>query len=74
MPATPLLTFDELIGALRRLGYEIARQTGSHVRLRCPDRRPVTVPRKREIPRGTLRAILRTADIEVAEFLELLGR
>ncbi len=70
--ATPLVRFDDLIRALGRLGYGIAGQTGSHVRLRCPGRQPVTVPRSREIPRGTLRAILRTVDISEDELGRLL--
>ncbi|MCH7608589.1 MAG: type II toxin-antitoxin system HicA family toxin [Chloroflexi bacterium] len=47
MPPTPLVTYDELVAALRKLGYEVARQSGSHVRLRAVGRSPVTVPRKR---------------------------
>lgn len=52
--------------------YRVARTRGSHLRLRCPGRRPVTLPRHRELARGTLRAILRTAGISVSEFLTLL--
>ena len=74
MPPTPLVTYDELVAALRKVGYEVARQSGSHVRLRAVDRSPVTVPRKREVPRGTLRAILRVADIPLDRFIELLDR
>ena len=46
---TPLLRFDDLLRALRGLGYEAAL-SGSHVRLRCPGRKPVTVPRRRGYP------------------------
>jgi predicted RNA binding protein YcfA (HicA-like mRNA interferase family) len=51
---------------LRRFGYEAARQNGRHVRMVCPGRMPVAVPMRKPLKRGTLRSILRTADIEVA--------
>jgi predicted RNA binding protein YcfA (HicA-like mRNA interferase family) len=68
----PVLSGDECVRALQRIGYEVARQRGSHVRLRCSGRPPVTVPLHRELDRGTLRAILRAAGIEVDEFVGLL--
>jgi predicted RNA binding protein YcfA (HicA-like mRNA interferase family) len=58
---------------LSKLGYTTLRQKGSHVRLVCPGRTPVTVPLHHEIDRGTLRGILRTAEISVEEFNKLIG-
>ena len=46
--------------------------SGSHVRLLCPGRTPVTVPMHKPLKRGTLRSILRTADIEVEVFVAAL--
>ncbi|MDO8751001.1 MAG: type II toxin-antitoxin system HicA family toxin [Dehalococcoidia bacterium] len=68
----PLISGRECITALQRMGYSVARTRGSHVRLRCPGRAPVTVPLHRELDRGTLRSILTQADITIAEFLGLL--
>jgi predicted RNA binding protein YcfA (HicA-like mRNA interferase family) len=59
---------------LRQFGYEVARQRGSHVRLTCSGRPPVTVPLHKSLKRGTLRAILREAEITVDEFVAALGR
>ncbi|MBI4571067.1 MAG: type II toxin-antitoxin system HicA family toxin [Chloroflexi bacterium] len=42
--------------AMQTLGYEIERVRGSHMMLRCRGRKPLTVPRHRELDRGTLRA------------------
>jgi predicted RNA binding protein YcfA (HicA-like mRNA interferase family) len=42
------------------------------VRLNCAGRPPVTVPLHRELDRGTLRSILRQAQLTPAEFIELL--
>jgi len=54
------LSGDELAKALARLGYEITRQTGSHLRLSTIVRgqHHVTVPRHRALRTGTLAEIL----------------
>jgi len=51
---------DRLIRALERLGYEVVRQKGSHIRLRHagPPAHLVTVPRHNPLKVGTLQAIL----------------
>jgi hypothetical protein len=43
------------------------------VRLACPGRPPVTVPMDATLDRGTLRSILRSCEISVAEFIKLVG-
>jgi predicted RNA binding protein YcfA (HicA-like mRNA interferase family) len=72
MPKLPVIAGDECIKALERLGYYVARTKGDHVRLRCVGRKPVSVPKHRELDPGTLRSIIRLAEISVKEFLELL--
>jgi predicted RNA binding protein YcfA (HicA-like mRNA interferase family) len=67
----PVLSGRECIAALEKLGYRQARQRGSHVRLVCQGRTPVTVPLHGTLDRGTLRSILRAADISVDEFIAL---
>ena len=61
------------MSALGRLGYVQTRQRGSHVRLECAGRAPLTVPMHGELDRGTLRAIIKAAGLTVEEFSELLG-
>jgi len=55
------LSGDDLAKALARIGYRETRQTGSHLRLTSHEEgeHHATVPRKRAMPLGTLRAILR---------------
>ena len=72
MPPLPIISGAECILALRRFGYEPDRQKGSHVRLLCSGRAPLTVPMHKPLKRGTLRAILRTAEIEVSTFVAAL--
>jgi predicted RNA binding protein YcfA (HicA-like mRNA interferase family) len=51
----------DLQKALGRLGYEVTRQTGSHVRMTTQMRgeHHVTVPEHKVLPLGTLKSILR---------------
>ncbi len=72
MAKLPVISGDKCIKALARLGYYVARTKGDHVRLRCPGRNPVTVPKHKELDPGTLRSIIRVAEISVKGFLELL--
>ena len=74
MPPLPIISGADCIQALRKFGYEFARQNGSHVRMVCPGRMPVPVPMHKPLKRGTLRSILRTAEIEVEVFVTALRR
>ena len=71
----PRVDCQQLILALKHAGFEEQRQRGSHLHLRrASDNRRVTVPvhKGRTVPLGTLRAILRDADISIDEFHDLL--
>lgn len=72
MPKLPVISGDELVRALAKLGYYVERTRGSHMMLRCSGRPPLTVPRHRELDRGTLRGILRDAGLSAEELNELL--
>jgi predicted RNA binding protein YcfA (HicA-like mRNA interferase family) len=54
------LSGEELANRLRALGYEVTRQTGSHLRLttQVEGQHHVTVPRHSPLRIGTLSAIL----------------
>jgi len=75
MDSLPILKPQELVRALLRGGFYIHHQTGSHARLlhRTRPELKVTVPiHSKDIPKGTLRRILRQADLTMEEFMELL--
>ncbi len=64
------LSGKELARLLQRFGYEISRQTGSHIRLRCIVRgseHHITIPAHEHLKIGTLGSIL----ADVANYLEL---
>lgn len=70
----PVLSGREVVRALRKVGYALDHQRGSHMVLRqeeAPYRR-LTVPDHKEVAKGTLRAIIREAGLTVAEFNALL--
>ena len=75
MPKLPAVTAKQLISVLEKIGFETVRQRGSHVRLRHPDSRVVSVPvhSSQDIGRGLLRKILRDAELTREEFIELLN-
>ncbi len=61
MPKLPVISGDKLIKLLINLGYEVVRQKGSHIRLRKKTEigvHNITVPKHREIAKGTLNDIL----------------
>jgi predicted RNA binding protein YcfA (HicA-like mRNA interferase family) len=78
MPRLPSLSSKDIIRVLRSAGFVEApdRGKGSHrafVRVDPNGRtRLVIVPQGKDIPRGTLLAILDQAGLERAEFLRML--
>jgi predicted RNA binding protein YcfA (HicA-like mRNA interferase family) len=74
----PSLSSRQLIAALRRAGFEDAprRGRGSHRALmrRDPDgpTRLVIIPERRDLPRGTLHAILQQAGLTQEQLADLL--
>lgn len=61
---------EELVRSLRRFGYEITRQTGSHIRITSKVKgreHHVTIPAHKHLKVGTLAEILS----DVAAYLEL---
>jgi len=74
-PQLPTLTSKRLIRALEQGGFVFKRQTGSHRAYFHPDRpgKIVTVPFKaKDIKKGTLKNILKQAELSVDDLLKLL--
>lgn len=72
MSKQPVCSGVEAVKAFRKLGYEVDHQTGSHIILRHPNGRRLTIPNHRELAKGTLRAIIREAGVSKDEFAALL--
>jgi predicted RNA binding protein YcfA (HicA-like mRNA interferase family) len=71
-PSLPIVSGRATVRALAKVGFSEVSQRGSHVKLRDHAGKTVIVPLHRELARGTLRSILRQAELTVEEFLELL--
>ncbi len=69
MPKLPRTSAEKIIRTLEVLGFAVMRQRGSHVILRR-DNRGCVVPMHKEVAVGTLRGILRQAEISPEEFVE----
>jgi predicted RNA binding protein YcfA (HicA-like mRNA interferase family) len=63
----------EVIRGLRKKGFELVSQKGSHVKLRDGLGHVVIVPMHAEIRIGTLHSILRQAELSREELVELIG-
>ncbi len=74
MARLPHVTGRDILAALLRAGFAESHVRGSHHYLRRPGGRIVVVPvhARETVPPGTLKAILRSAELTVAEFVELL--
>jgi len=73
MTSLPRISGRECIAALSKKGFQFKRQNGSHIILRRANPfAQVVVPDHKELDRGTLRAILRQAELSVEEFTALL--
>jgi predicted RNA binding protein YcfA (HicA-like mRNA interferase family) len=70
----PVMKPKEVIAALEKAGFELKRQTGSHAIMYKPGiRRPISIPQHlKDLPKGTLRAIIREAGLTRDEFSKLL--
>ena len=71
MPRLPRLTGREVVQVFESLGWEKVRQSGSHIIL-VREGHPATlsVPDHKEVAIGTLRSLIRGADLTVTQFVE----
>ena len=72
MTSLPVCSGADAVRAFQKVGYEVDHQTGSHVILRHPSGRRLTVPNHRILAKGTLRALIRDAGVTKEQFAELL--
>jgi predicted RNA binding protein YcfA (HicA-like mRNA interferase family) len=68
----PVCSGRDAVKAFAKVGYLVDHQTGSHIILRHPNRRRLTIPDHRELAKGTLRALIREAGLTVDQFTALL--
>jgi predicted RNA binding protein YcfA (HicA-like mRNA interferase family) len=75
MPSLPVLSGRDVVRAFAKLEWQIARQRGSHIILvKAGSIATLSVPDHREVAKGTLRSLIRSAGLTVDEFIQLTKR
>ena len=70
MPALPVLSGRKAVRVFENLGWQTARQRGSHIiMVKDGEIATLSIPDHKEIAKGTLRSLIRTAGITVDEFI-----
>ena len=75
MSKLPVISGREIVRVLTRIGLAIVGRKGSHVRLkrrRAEEVLIIIVPMHRELAKGTLRSILKQANLTAEDLLRLL--
>ena len=69
MSNLPALSGKEVVKKFEKFGWVVARQSGSHI-IMTKEGAVVTlsVPNHREVAKGTLRSLIRSANLTVDEF------
>ena len=74
MARLPMLSGRQVVRVFAAFGWETTRQKGSHI-IMTKERHIATlsVPDHKEVARGTLRSLIRSAGLTVEEFLETMN-
>ena len=73
MPPVPVLKPREVVKTFKKLGWEVARQRGSHIILtKSGHIATLSVPNDPEVARGTLRSLVARAGLTMDEFIGAL--
>jgi predicted RNA binding protein YcfA (HicA-like mRNA interferase family) len=73
MASLPVLSGQEVVRAFESFGWSVARQRSSHI-IMTKEGEIVTlsVPNHKEVARGTLRSLIRSANLTVDEFVKAI--
>ena len=75
MPPLPIMSGRNVVRVFENLGWEVARRKGSHI-IMVKEGINVTlsIPNHKEVARGTLRSLIRSAGLTVVEFSNTLRK
>lgn len=73
MASVPVLSGQEVVRVFESFGWGVARQRGSHI-VMTKENEIVTlsIPNHKEVARGTLRSLIRSANLTVDEFVAVI--
>jgi len=72
LPRLPVISGDEFVKAVRKIGFVWDHTEGSHMILLNPNKRRLSVPRYKELGPGLLTNLIRDAGLTREEFINLL--
>ncbi len=71
MAQLPSLSGQEVVKVFEKFGWEFVRQSGSHmVMVKDGEMASLSVPKHREVAKGTLRSLIRSANLTIDEFVQ----
>ncbi|HEY3137016.1 MAG TPA: type II toxin-antitoxin system HicA family toxin [Blastocatellia bacterium] len=73
MPSLPVLNGQDVVRVFESFGWTVARQKSSHI-IMTKEGGNVTlsIPNHKEVARGTLRSLIRSANLTVNEFIKAI--
>lgn len=73
MATLPTLSGKEVVKVFENLGWEFSRQSGSHMVLtKDGEIASLSIPNHREVAKGTLRSLIRSANLTLDEFVKAI--
>jgi predicted RNA binding protein YcfA (HicA-like mRNA interferase family) len=70
MASLPVLSGREVVKAFESFGWNVSRQSSSHIIMtRQGETVTLSVPDHKEVAKGTLRSLIRAANLTVDEFV-----
>jgi predicted RNA binding protein YcfA (HicA-like mRNA interferase family) len=73
MAQLPNLSGKEVVKAFENLGWEFSRQSSSHIVLtKDGEMASLAVPNHKEVAKGTLRSLIRAANLTIDEFVKAI--
>ena len=73
MPSLPILSSKEVVAVFEKFGWQFIRQSGSHMILvKDGEIATLSIPNHREVAKGTLRTLIRTAGLTINEFVNAI--
>lgn len=73
MPSLPVLSGQEVVRVFESFGWSVARQKSSHIIMtKEGETATLSIPNHKEVARGTLRGLIRSANLTVDEFVNVI--
>jgi predicted RNA binding protein YcfA (HicA-like mRNA interferase family) len=70
MASLPVLSGKEVVRNFEKLGWRVVRQSGSHIIMtKEGEIATLSIPAHLEVARGTLRSLIRAANLTIDEFV-----